>query len=107
MRIEQNIEVGPRFAGRLNGLVGDVDGAVSVGERARLLTPDAGRQDHIGQLGRLGHKRILHDDEQPLGTQPLADAVQLRQRHGRVGGHDPKQLEGAGFGVAEYLQAWA
>ena len=62
--IEKDVQVGLRLAGRLYGFVRKMDGAVHAGKRSRLLAPDGGGQDHVGVLGGLGHKSILHDDEQ-------------------------------------------
>src|SRR5690606_3167174 len=63
--VEQDVEVGPRLAGRFDRLVGQVHGAVGVGEGAGLLAPGGGGQHDVGELGGLGEGQVLHRPEQP------------------------------------------
>lgn len=77
--VEEDVEVGPRLAGRLDGLLRQVDRSVRIGERASLLTPRRGRQHDVGQLGGLRAEDVLHHEEQPLLGQDLPDPTEFGQ----------------------------
>src|SRR5947209_10602457 len=62
-----------RLPGRIDRLVGDVDGPVNIRERPGLLAPECRREDDVGELRRLGQEGILDDDEQVRLLQNLAD----------------------------------
>ena len=67
---------------------------------AGLLAPDRRRQDHVGELGRLGQECVLDDEERVSSCQDPADPAQLGQRHGGVGADDPEEPDRARLGVA-------
>jgi hypothetical protein len=101
--VEEDVEVGLRLPGRVDGLVGDVDGAVGVREGPELLPPGRGGEHDVGERGGLGREDVLDDEEQPLLAEQRADAVQLGQRDRGVGGGDPEHADRALLGVAEDL----
>ena len=68
-----------------------------------LLAPARSRQHHVGELRGLGEEQVLHDHEQVVLREDLADPRQLRHRHRRVGRGDPQELDRALLGVAEDL----
>ena len=77
--------------------------AIGVGEGARFLAPERGRQHHVRERRRLTQKRILDNEEEALPPQQAAHARQFRQRHGRIGSKDPEQSDRAGLRVTEDL----
>ncbi len=101
--VEEDLHVRPRLAGRLDRLLGEVDGAVGVRERARLLAPERRRQHHVGEPRRLGQERVGDDEEEPLAGEDRADPVELRERDGRVRAAHPEEVDRALLGVAEDL----
>ena len=58
-----DLEVGPRLAGRLERRSHPLDAAVEVGERAVLLEEGRRRQDDVGERGGLGEEDLLRDDQ--------------------------------------------
>src|SRR3954454_16707612 len=52
--VEEDLEIGPRRAGWIDGLLGQMHGAVGVGEGARLLAPRRGGQHDVGEFGGFG-----------------------------------------------------
>ena len=101
--IEEDVEVRTGFAGRIDGALREVHGAVGVGERAELLAPRRRRQHDVGEPGRLGEEEVLDDHEQVRLGQDPADPVELRQRRGGVGARHPQQTDRSLLGVAEDL----
>ena len=100
---QEDVEVAPGLTRRLDGLLGQVDRAVDVGEAAGLLAPSRGRQDDVGELGGLGEEQVLHDHEALVAAQDPTDARGLRHRHRGVGGRDPQEPDRPGLGVGEDL----
>lgn len=62
-KVEPDVEVAARLARRVDGFFGEVHRPIGVGEGAGLLTPNRRGEDDVRQLGRLGEKGVLHDDE--------------------------------------------
>jgi hypothetical protein len=89
--------------GSTDGLLGEVNRAVDIGEAPRLLPPPRCGEYDVGQLGGLGQEQVLHHDEALLAGQDLADPGGLRHRDGRVGGGDPQETDRAGFGIGHDL----
>ena len=42
------------------------------------------RENHVGDLGRLGHELLVHADEEVLARESLVDESELRCDHHRV-----------------------
>lgn len=102
--VEEDVQVGAGLAGRFDGLLGEMDGPVGVGERAGLLRPGRGGQHDVRQLCGLGGIEVLDDGEQLLAAEDGADAVEFGQGDRRVGAGDPQHPDRALLGVAEDLQ---
>jgi hypothetical protein len=102
--VEEDVEVAPCLARRFDGLLGQVDRPVSVREGPGLLAPGSAGEDDVGILRRFGEVDVLHHQEQAVLVQDVPDAFQLRHGHGRVGGGNPQQPDGALFDVPEDLQ---
>ncbi len=101
--VQEDLQVRLCLARRFDGFVGQVHGPVCVGQCAGLLTPRRSRQDHVGQLGGLGQKKVLDHDEQAVLGENRTDTGQLRQGDSRVGTADPQHADRALLGVAEDL----
>ena len=92
-----------RLAGRLDGLLGEVHGAVDVRERAQLLAPARGRQHDVREPRGLRQEHVLDDDHQVVPLEDSPHARELGQRDRRVRRGDPEQLDRALLGVAPDL----
>jgi hypothetical protein len=90
--LEEDVEVVLRLAGWAHGSLREVDRAVGVRVGPRLLPPGRGRQDHVGEPGRLRREDVLDDDEEVLLLQDIPDAVQFREGDGGFGAGDPEEL---------------
>src|SRR5690625_305732 len=62
--VDEDVEVRARLTRRVDSLLGEVDGAVGVGEGPGLLPPGGGREDNVGELGGLAQSGCLHGEEQ-------------------------------------------
>ncbi len=100
--VEKDVEVGSGLAGRIDGLLRQVHGAIGVGERARLLAPASCREDDVGECGRLSREHVLRH-EHIVPVEDRADSPQLRQRHGGIRGTDPQHPYRPLLGEAEDL----
>ena len=85
--VDDDREILPRVAGRLQRLPSELHQAVGVGERAGLFREGGRRQDHVGQVRGLGEKDVLHDEHLELGER-LPRVLDVRIRHRRVLAHD-------------------
>ena len=70
-------QVLPCVARRVERLTAELHQAVGVRERAGLLGERTRRQDHVGEIRRLGQEDVLHDEEIQLG-QGLPHLVDVR-----------------------------
>ena len=75
--LEEDVEVVLRLAGWAYGGLREVDRAVGVRVGAGLLAPGRGRQDHVGEPGRLREEDILDHDEEVLLLQDVPDTMQF------------------------------
>ncbi len=101
--VQPGVQVAAGLPGRGHGLLGQVHGAVGVGERAGLLAPQRRGQHHVGQFGGLGEVGVGDHHEHRVTAQDPAHPVEVGQGHGRVGPGDPQQPHRALLGVAEDL----
>src|SRR5436190_21967833 len=56
---EEDVEIRSRRARWIDGLLGQMNGAVGVGEGARLLAPRRGGQHDVGEFGGFGAEDVL------------------------------------------------
>ena len=78
--VDHDVEVVARLAGRLERAADTLHAPLGVGDRALGLGPHgAGREDDVGDLGRLRPEDVLDDDElETLEEMPRAEVVGLR-----------------------------
>ena len=80
---QMHLPVSRASPGRLQRRPAELHAAVGVGVRPGLLQERRGRQDHVGELGRLGQEDVLHGQEVEA-RQRLADLVDVRVGEERV-----------------------
>jgi hypothetical protein len=80
-----------------------VDRAVGVGVRPGLLPPGRGRQDDVGEPGRLRQEDVLHDEEEVFPLQDVPYPGKLGEGDGGVRATYPEEVYRALLGVAEDL----
>ena len=69
------------------------DPPLRVGDRAILLAPGQRRKADVGETSGIGLGGDIRDDHQRTGGQRLAHRVAVRERHHRVGTHDPDRFD--------------
>ena len=84
--VQKNIKVRSGFAWRLDRLVRKMDRSIDDCETSRLFAPDGRRQDDLRARGCFRHESILNDEEEVFLIENAANARQIRQRDGRIGG---------------------
>ena len=100
--------VGPGLAGRPAEGALARNAPLGIGDRAVLLAPGGGRQQHVGMAGGVGIAHDVGNDDEGAGDQRALDRVGLGHRIGRVGRHDPQRLDpsvGDGAEQVDRLQA--
>ena len=95
--------VRPGLTRRVDRLLGEMDGAVGIRERACLLAPQRRGEHDIRELRSFRQECIRNDEEQARLGEDRPDPAQVGQRDGRVGAADPQEADGALLGVAEDL----
>ncbi len=96
--------VGPRLARRRQERTLTRDAALRIGDRAVLLAPRGGRQQHLRpRLDRVIAKNILGHDEQLELLQRSTHRARARQRDRRIGRHDPQRLDCPALDAFEHI----
>ena len=69
------------------------DAALGIGDCAVLLAPGFGRQEDVGEVGRIGRAHHVGDDDEGAARDGGLDAVGVGQAVDRVCRHDPQGLD--------------
>ena len=86
-QVLHDLPVGPRGAGGIDELAHPLHPALAVREGALLLGEGGRGQDDVGDLGRLVHEDVLHDEEVELAQQ-FRGVGQVGVAEGRILAHD-------------------
>src|SRR5215211_9216216 len=103
--LQEDVEVVLRLAGWTYGGLREVNRAVGVRVGPGLLAPGRGRQDDVGEPGRLRQEDVLDHDEEVLLLEDGPDPVELGEGDGGVRATDPEEVDRALLGVAEDLHS--
>ncbi len=98
-----------RLAGRGQKSALARDAAFGVSHRPLFLSPAERRKANVGEAAGVGVAHHFRDHHQRAGRQRLTDRMAVRERHCRVGAHDPHRLHlAAGNGVEQLYrhQPW-